>query len=1010
MPTPEAWSRYARWCAALAEVLFPEREDVQAVYLDLEDEVLVQLGQALGLDGGPDEIQDDLVNTVSATLFRCCTPSELFAKHTSQVTVWARSGQTDEHPPHLPLLAAYSLAAERMAAADGMNANNYYGRLAPLLGLEDRAEVVKTAYRRVAESHWTTLNRWLEDQEGRRGLPTAYTLSADSHRYVSLAVSQALVRAADRVRLHRFFAMSGFPPRTEIQADTLVPGLDAWITQSPSPASVSMQRLWRKPASRERISEAASILLSSWDGVTKSEDGACATTSGQLRLACTVGGFLAKRFETRVMAYLPAAQQERPLEVLSVDQTFEVQALPTGAGPLVLAGSETLDPDALFDSLVRCRDTLSGAMVERQPRRVVPLRRDDLLQQHVEIDQAVLGEDLMLIVEKSVLETVTKVLEASARPGWSCAPEGLAGLPSRYVVLQNVQLLMSPVGVDHLDLRPLVPVSRSQMVVSGGFAIPGRVRRWSVDSPPEVRVIDEQATRLRLSLLGSEGEGGEVGERTLSSWSSEEPLLVVDLAAEGLDEGDYELVVHRDGEKKPTARASLRLRSGDEPDGLTWSRMEDLSHAVGDPLAAVSAFPATAGKAVAGAYVPEPDDATSAPAAAPSEHWWEVASPISPQGDRTTPWRLASPDPSSCVFTGAHTLVFPTVMPNKTTKKFIEGRCQKCGIVKRGATTNKGAQKHDQNVDPLPPPSVEVADVAPVPEPADGGWDTALDALHHMGGGAWSLLERVALQVEASNLFVDSFARHLELLGHIEVARDPRTWQPTAWGVSPTVLAGRSDGTWGLQGYWSWSLRADLRSALHSSGGDLSCSGGAGAPTAWTVTGLSPEALGLVEELGATVVPDAALRLAQHLPRLTDVVDALHVRSADVVGEIKRFACLGPRWEPRKDLEAPGAYRVHRHSWFDLLRTEADIVAGTARVSTVYLSKHAAALRTGHPLLAYDVQRCELTVPLGSDLPGLYGRAAVLASGRVPTKQGRRLVYGEVPPDVAALIAERIST
>ena len=311
-----------------------------------------------------------------------------------------------------------------------MNANNYYGRLAPLLGLGDRAELVKSAYRRVAEPHWSTLNRWLEGQQGHRGLPTAYTLSADSHRYVSLAVSQALVRATDRVRLQHFFATSGFPPRAEVQADTLTPGLDAWITQNPSPASKSMQRLWRTVASWERISEAASILLSSWDGVTESDEGGCATTSGQLRLACTIGGFLIRRFETRVMAFLPTAQQGRPLEVLSVDQRFDVQALPTGAGPLVLAGSESLDPDALFDSVVRCRDTLSGAMVERQPRRVVPLRRDDLLQQHVEIDQAVLGEDLLLVVERSVLERVAEVLRASARPGGHACPRRCTGFPS----------------------------------------------------------------------------------------------------------------------------------------------------------------------------------------------------------------------------------------------------------------------------------------------------------------------------------------------------------------------------------------------------------------------------------------------------------------------------------------------------------------------------------------------------------------------------------------------------
>ena len=95
-----------------------------------------------------------------------------------------------------------------------------------------------------------------------------------------------------------------------------------------------------------------------------------------------------------------------------------------------------------------------------------------------------------------------------------------------------------------------------------------------------------------------------------------------------------------------------------------------------------------------------------------------------------------------------------------------------------------------------------------------------------------------------------------------------------------------------------------------------------------------------------------------------------------------------------------------------MFRTPADIEAGTAALATVQLSKHLAARRSGRALLAYSPDQQVLAVPLGADLPGLYGRAAVLCSGRlpIPDEKQRVLLYHDVPQRVADALTSLLTS
>ena len=85
-----------------------------------------------------------------------------------------------------------------------------------------------------------------------------------------------------------------------------------------------------------------------------------------------------------------------------------------------------------------------------------------------------------------------------------------------------------------------------------------------------------------------------------------------------------------------------------------------------------------------------------------------------------------------------------------------------------------------------------------------------------------------------------------------------------------------------------------------------------------------------------------------------------------------------------------GAYRISAFGRSYIYRRIEDLETMSGRVGDARLVKYAAALDSGLPLTGYDPSPRSSIVPLGADLPGLYGRAAVLASGRPPVEDEKR--------------------
>lgn len=1017
---PDTWTTYELWNDAVAEVLFPELEVPEPVYLDFEEDVVDALSVRTGTP--PAKVVDELAAAVAATLVHA-GPASVFERHMGRMRRWARAGRADV-PPFLALLGSFCVAAEQMAAGDGMAANNFFGRLRSVLGWDPADSTLDQGYRRVAERLWGELNRWLVELDGRRGLPTAFALN---HRFVGLTVSQALVRSGDRERLKEFFRQYGFAPGADVAPNELKLVLDSWISQRPCPVSSSLERLWRQGQAKDRIAQAAAVALAGWDGSVRERRGREPGTAqrGHLALTLEMGGFPRKRFALQALVYLPQPGTPRDAVVLTATPEATVELVPDLPGSLGLGRGSSLHAGDVLEGMLRLRDSLSGQVLERRPRRLVLFREDELSRRWVESPQVMLGDSVRLLVHEGLVPRLQAVLEAVCRPGWEQL-EPFPGQPEGWVVFGGVEVFSHPgdlVSTQRMDdLAPLVPLTSSQLKVAGGFALPGRVRgKWHTWSPPEIRAVSDAQGGFDVRVLDlgrfEEQSGDQVSEALLEAWADDGAgVLVRSMGALELDDGDYRVELVSRGSGETLATTTVLLRSADTPDSRQWSLVEPISYGPGTGvlgLPSTAAEPSVKGLVVLGGSSFEP-----ASLEVPREPQWEVGRRSAARAvDGGV--RLTMPDAESCLYTGRHREHIDTVpvdAQGRPREAWSHGRCTGCGLVRRYPTRLKRASFGGRRSAPPDESTPARHDVGTLPSAGGGDakdWATAFDAILHTGGGSWAQLERIAFQLEPTALFLDQLARTLEVLGQIDVRRRHDTLEPVSWEVAPTALAGTTQG-YLFSGYWPASLYAEAGEAVEAAGATLSVEE-PDDDLASYYADATRDQLDAVPQVtdGRVVVVDHAWReLAGVLPPLSEVLTSLPRQSESVVGDITWFQPRDGTWAKVASVDAPGAYRIRRFSTLDIVRTDQDVARGTVARSTVQLGKHLAALIAGRPpLMAYDPTAQCLLVPLGADLPGLYGRALVAASGRPPAAvPNRRLLrYDGVPAELASHVYDLLS-
>lgn len=278
---------------------------------------------------------------------------------------------------------------------------------------------------------------------------------------------------------------AGLTPGVRISPDDMGLAMDPYATASPSlPLSSHLASLWRVPAARQRIVDAACLELETWDG-SGIEAVASARPVVATRLLAFLRTFPRKSIEFNLM--LPY-RSEGP-DIARFQLADGESVVPTVSGP---GGSTRLSGVEGVSATSLVGEQLAGEFgrddsrpFARRPKRVTPLRWDDLQGAFVEIERISLGEDSVVLARSDARQRVEEHLNAHARPGWHERSD-LPGNPEGWLVYQHVQIVSAPTGQMHLDLLPLSPRARTSLTLRGGFVLPGLLRKWSALEPPEV--------------------------------------------------------------------------------------------------------------------------------------------------------------------------------------------------------------------------------------------------------------------------------------------------------------------------------------------------------------------------------------------------------------------------------------------------------------------------------------------------------------------------------------------
>lgn len=1019
------WTAYLQWNARLANRFYSSKAARRLAYLDVSREVLLELAREHNELGDP---LAHLTASVASTLDLDRAHHSMFWAHRERLRAWQRA-HTRDPPPCIGLLGLLALAAEQMSGDGQLAATNYYGRLARLLSIDERYhEDLQRAFRRDTPALWHALNAWLESWRGERGLPTAFAF--DHRRYVGLPISQALLREADRQHLPECFAAYGARGGQRISPADMQRLLSDWIPAAP--VSARLKRLWAQEHARERIAEIACLELEAWDGLAPEATAASGTLP--LLLAAAVQRTPRLRLDLALAARAgPSTPKGSCRLLIHLEQAgpaiaqIPAQLMPTSFADYYLLRAQcAIAYDRALISHLRIDATSDSARpLERRWKQVVVLRHEPESHLYMETKRVELGEDHIALVHESIEPQARDYLMSVATSDLRRVTSlDNASVPTQWTAFLDARITGTRT-TDKEELQALVPVATTNVLLDGGLRLPGRAI-WHVSHPPQVTVVSLSSNKHIVSVWQPSeqelAEGG--GERVLGETQRGDAWP---LQALGLKDGEYRVLVKDaklPAEAPAVATARFRLCSaqtprhemdiplGHRPDCPLWPlTASEIREDYEGPLLlgaqlqhwpqaelrndAVAALPPAArtGRTEDDPPLEQPDDSAAAPGHAIPQTGSAAAPPL-------------------CARRGCHYWLLPPADRDSPRRQDLLGRCRDCGLERwfrpRQSWHRRGrgaAQFQDRSARAIELPlRIAEADISP---------DDLLDALTHLQSGDERELITLLEGHEAQAVAQMEVLRLMASLGHLDFALTQDGSHVARWRIAPPTLVQISPSEAFLAGARSMPLLERLSEAVTALGGLFVEDAQPSAPKRIRATGLDRPALLSVarscsEALSVSMmtVHDAGLALARRLPPLCSLSSALR-RDRWPELSAERFDVATLTWRIVDRPTSPGAYRFgqspRQYGFIDELALQRREMA-RADYRTV---KHLAAILAQQPLLAYSPAAGAMQLPLGAELPYLYERALVLASGLAPIKRTDGVVHYR---DISSMLAREIGS
>jgi hypothetical protein len=269
-----------------------------------------------------------------------------------------------------------------------------------------------------------------------------------------------------------------------------------------------------------------------------------------------------------------------------------------------------------------------------------------------------------------------------------------------------------------------------------------------------------------------------------------------------------------------------------------------------------------------------------------------------------------------------------------------------------------------------------------------------LEYVSSRGAGPIDALRSHCMLIAGENGTWHSSLSTLEDLGHLDIS-----WECRRWTVAPPSLCARAVDH--RQAVLVGTRTRQTVTVLREHGVD-----------AWLDERVCDPRRSLMP--ACVVVPNevaSALTLAPHVRPLGDMswwIGAQFSPSPRVRRTLERWAPRKLRWADHgqvAELDGPALYRWREHGVVVHY-----LVSGAvrARVRDPAAAKWFLAA-TDRSHLVYEPRARRLLVPLAIGLPRIWRRVCTIASGLVPVREGRLLVYEDIPLDMARAMAVRLN-
>lgn len=972
----------------LNEVIFSGRFESRPIFMVLDPISLSAAAKHLGQDEG--NVEAFICAEVGRSLLRTGDP---YAQHATQLKFWRKDGMVSK-PPFTALLFCLSHAAEIMAADGQHTQSNYYVRLSELTGLpRDQLSLhgIET------EKFWHWLARWLASTHYRFGRPTARPVN--QFKYVSIAISQAIIRAGDRACFHDMFERYGFAGGYNVTEAEITRYIDSWIRTSA--ANYRLRQAWADQKLRPRICEIVIAELEDWSKASTTSAGHDQQQIAALALALSI----VPRFPDRLAALSLGLHGEQG----EMQFLFDEQGRELTLDNDLFGSFATLAPPALVplqEILLRGVEYFAPEQNRKYRWRyksVIPFVRAESGPFWIETNKTAMGpQHVVLVRDRQRIRTaVEDLLYELAAPGFTVTTSAdLSGLPAGWVLYENIRFERMPVDLPDNDLRSLVPIARAAgLQPFGGLRLTRNV--WHRQSPPVMHFEGTKGPTC-IELF----EGIDTGGAVLTKKEDQQGVCQLDITGHVPDSGDMVAVAYEDGKESGylgflcrTARrprplekdvikglqynsAVSALRRADlaeEARAENWvNECRELPTAVTDSFAVLSA----SGEAECGFALQLPCS----------------LEPVKHDKSIDTKDILAM----SCGERGSHYWICETVPQGGKRDMPVNMECRDCGLSvlteNRGKSSKKVSEKKRP---PVPRAKHETEPVDKVDQ------DLLLDALCFLGEGSWATFEALLSTSVSEPWQAYAIARSLEALGYVDLARKAGSGRVTCWAVSAPTLFLYPDGRASLRGFRNTTLMDAAREILLAGGANEKSEAFEGQPLNIAFDGVVPDlAARLVANIkdphgrSIALVLDPPRAIARRLVNLESVEEMLVPISVadDVVSE--RYDPAEARWNRCDDLLAPGAYRLAwRGQAYAYRDRKGKFFQGPHEIVKVLAARDA-----GIRLHAYSIGSSEFTSRLGAEPTGLLARALCASAGCLPVQEAGILKYSQVPSDVAAAV------